>query len=50
MTSMYVPKFHRPFKGNRIGWEIYSRRCWFINIAIGSFEIQFNKWKATKDD
>lgn len=38
------PRWHRKSFGNRISWEIYSWKSWFITISPGSLEIQINKW------
>lgn len=45
-----TPKFFRTAQGNRIGWEIYSWRSFFITLSLGSVEIQVNRWSTNKYD
>jgi len=47
MRKRNHPRWIRDFKDHAIGWEIYSLHHWFINIAVGMFEIQLNKWPKT---
>lgn len=38
------PRYFRPMRNHVFGWEIYSWKHFFINIAVKTFEIQINKY------
>lgn len=38
------PRWYREPKGHILSWEIYGLGAFFINISIGTLEIQINKW------
>jgi hypothetical protein len=44
------PRFHRSAIDHVVGWEIYDWRQFFVNISIGNFELQINKWKPSKKE
>lgn len=41
---MNEPRWYRKSDGHVFGWEIYSWKSFYINIAIGTFEFQINNW------